>query len=220
MIGDLDAAIRLLLAMALGAVVGIERQSRRKSAGFRTHILVSMGSCLLMILSNNLYIGVQGLTNADPARLAAQVVSGIGFLGAGTIMKEGSTVVGLTTAASLWVVAAIGLAAGSGYIGCALITTAFSYVTLTWLSTFEKACVGRAETCLLVTSKAYPGQTSKIVSYLENNNIHIRDIRVLDREECHSEEVSLLIHLRGKCSGELAAAISELDGVVEIKCEP
>jgi len=83
MLTDLDMVLRLILSCLLGGVVGYERQSRNKAAGLRTHILVSLGSCLIMILSLMVYGSVQGLTNADPARLAAQVVSGIGFLGAG-----------------------------------------------------------------------------------------------------------------------------------------
>ena len=114
MIDDYTTVVRLIISFALGGIIGFERQQRGKTAGLRTHILVSLGSCLVAILSVNLYTSVQGLTNADPARLAAQVVSGIGFLGAGAIMKEGPTVKGLTTAASLWVVASVGLAVGLG----------------------------------------------------------------------------------------------------------
>ena len=106
-LSELTDVMRLVIAAFLGGVVGLERQQRHKSAGLRTHILVSLGSCLVMVISIKIYTGVQGLTNADPARLAAQVVSGIGFLGAGTIMKEGLTIKGLTTAASLWVVAGV-----------------------------------------------------------------------------------------------------------------
>ena len=122
---DLEVIIRLIASCILGGIVGYERQSRNKAAGLRTHILVSLGSCLVMLLSQMIYYSVQGLTNADPARLAAQVISGIGFLGAGSIManRQGFTVTGLTTAASLWVVAAVGLATGAGYWVAAGVTT-------------------------------------------------------------------------------------------------
>ena len=139
MIGELDTAIRLIVSCLLGGIIGYERESRNKSAGLRTHVLVCVGSCLIMILSENIYYNVQGLTNADPARSAAQVVSGIGFLGAGTIMKEGLSVKGLTTAASLWVVAGVGLAVGFGYYSGALITTALVFLTLRILG-IEKIC--------------------------------------------------------------------------------
>ena len=108
MIDDFTTIYRLIIAVLLGGIIGFERQHRGKTAGLRTHILVCLGSCLVAILSVNLSVSVQGFTNADPARLAAQVVSGIGFLGAGAIMKEGPMIRGLTTAASLWVVASVG----------------------------------------------------------------------------------------------------------------
>ena len=113
-IGEGELLLRLVLACVLGGIIGYERQSRHKSAGLRTNMLVCLGSCLVMVLSQEIYLRVEGYTNADPARLAAQVVSGIGFLGAGAIMKEGLTVTGLTTAACLWVVAGVGLAVGAG----------------------------------------------------------------------------------------------------------
>ena len=114
-----DMILRLLLATVLGGAVGIERGSGDRPAGFRTHILVCTGSALIMLVSmygfDDTYVsGISNANNRDSARIAAQVVSGIGFLGAGTIMHEGVTVRGLTTAASLWMVSAIGLAAGAG----------------------------------------------------------------------------------------------------------
>jgi putative Mg2+ transporter-C (MgtC) family protein len=219
MISDFEAAGRLLVALALGAIVGGERQWRGKSAGLRTHVLVSMGSCLLMILSQNLYVSVQGLTNADPARLAAQVVSGIGFLGAGTIMKEGPTVVGLTTAATLWVVAAIGLAVGSGYMICALITTGLSYATLEWLSTLVSKCyVSTCDVSLMIKIIDGPGKISKIVSYLEGNEINICDIRIVDREN-RILGLCLMLRTKSACLDDLINDLSNIEGVVEIKHE-
>ena len=101
MVSEWEILLRLTLSCVLGGVIGYERQSRRKSAGLRTNMLVCLGSCLVMLISTAIYQGVEGRTNADPARLAAQVVSGIGFLGAGAIMKEGLTVTGLTTASAM-----------------------------------------------------------------------------------------------------------------------
>ena len=138
MVPEWELVLRLTLAAILGGVIGYERQSRRKSAGLRTNVLVCLGSCLIMILSDAIYSGVEGRTNADPARLAAQVVSGIGFLGAGAIMKEGLTVTGLTTAACLWVVAGVGLAVGGGFYVASLFTTALVFVTLGRLSKLDE----------------------------------------------------------------------------------
>lgn len=129
--------IRLVLAAVLGGLVGIEREIHNHPAGFRTHLLVSVGSSLIMLLS---FYGFQDYIAAnndvvtfDPSRLASYVVSGIGFLGAGTILVQGYTVKGLTTAASIWVVAAIGLTVGAGMYLAAIIATAIVILSLMFL---------------------------------------------------------------------------------------
>lgn len=122
--------VRILMAAFLGAIIGIEREIKNRAAGFRTHIIVSVGACLIML------IGIEGIgeisnnIGRDTARMAAQVVSGIGFLGAGTILQTKDGVSGLTTAATLWLSAAIGLAVGIGFYEGALIATIVCLVTL------------------------------------------------------------------------------------------
>ena len=101
MVWEAEMVLRLLLAAFLGGIIGLERENLNKAAGLRTHTLVSVGSCLIMLVSISMYKQFNSEVNADPARLAAQVVSGIGFLGAGTIMRSGVNVKGLTTAATL-----------------------------------------------------------------------------------------------------------------------
>ncbi|NLX93193.1 MAG: MgtC/SapB family protein [Clostridiales bacterium] len=128
-----EALLRLTLAGVFGGIIGFEREHSHRPAGFRTHILVAVGSALVMLTSSYIFIEYQGLTNMDPARLGAQVISGIGFLGAGTILREGFSVKGLTTAASLWAVSCIGLAVGIGYYEGAFIATIFIYITLNFL---------------------------------------------------------------------------------------
>jgi putative Mg2+ transporter-C (MgtC) family protein len=123
---DVGFALRLLLAATLGALVGLEREIHDHPAGMRTHLLVSLGSAGFTVLS----IAAFPSPGADPARVAAQIVTGIGFLGAGAILKEGLSIHGLTTAASLWVVAAIGMAAGAGAWVTALTITAIAIVSL------------------------------------------------------------------------------------------
>src|SRR5881398_315848 len=119
---------RVALAAALGAVLGLERELRDREAGLRTHLLVSVGSALFTIVSaygfREFLTSGANVVRADPTRIAAQIVTGIGFLGAGAIIRQGLSVRGLTTAATLWVVAALGLAAGAGYYSGAVITTA------------------------------------------------------------------------------------------------
>ncbi len=128
-ITEYEIALRLFLACVFGGIVGFEREKNDSPAGFRTHILVSLGSALIMILSMYGFNDFASV-NKDPARLAAQVVSGIGFLGAGTILRDRTSVKGLTTAASLWVVAAIGLAAGAGFYFSAFFVTLLVFITL------------------------------------------------------------------------------------------
>lgn len=128
----IEIIFRTLLSMFIGGLIGWERENTHRPAGLRTHMLVAIGACVIMQLGNFLKVEM----NADPARLAAQVISGIGFLGAGTILKEGATIKGLTTAASLWAVACLGLAIGCGAYAIALI--GFVAVILT-LTVFEHA---------------------------------------------------------------------------------
>jgi len=129
-----EALLRLALAAALGGAVGIEREIREREAGFRTHLLVALGSALFTIVSaygfHAFLSSGANVVRADPTRIAAQIVTGIGFLGAGAIIRQGLSIRGLTTAATLWVVAAIGLAVGAGYYGGALITTAIVLLAL------------------------------------------------------------------------------------------
>src|SRR5690348_11877594 len=122
-----EALLRLALAGVLGGLIGLEREVREREAGLRTHLLVAVGAALFTIA------GAYGFDSAraiDPTRVAAQVVTGIGFLGAGAIIRQGFSVRGLTTAATLWVVAAVGLASGAGYYSGAVITTAVVLVAL------------------------------------------------------------------------------------------
>lgn len=130
MISETQMIIRLLYAAFLGSIVGIEREMHEKAAGFRTHILVCIGSCIIMLTSMHMTEIYRGIANADPGRIAAQVVSGIGFLGAGTIIRSRMSVKGLTTAASLWTIAGIGLAVGSGLFLVSGFTTVLIVVSL------------------------------------------------------------------------------------------
>ena len=118
--------IRILIATALGAVIGLDREYRTKAAGFRTHVLVALGSALFMIISVHGFDDLpkdQMTLRMDPARIAAQVVTGIGFIGAGTIIFQKNVVKGLTTAAGLWVTAAVGMACGVGMYVLAIVST-------------------------------------------------------------------------------------------------
>ena len=140
MIFQLELVARLILGFVLGAIVGLEREVSLKPAGLRTHILVGLGSTILTILSIHAFP-----EPADPARVAAAIIVGIGFLGAGTIIKTEQRVMGLTTAASLWIVASIGVAAGTGYYTVAITGTLLAFIVLK-LDIFEKPSVKREKT--------------------------------------------------------------------------
>lgn len=137
---------RLMLALLLGAMIGIERQWKKyksvASAGFRTYTLVTVGACVFTLVSVSMPLVAETMgggivNNADPSRIAAQVVSGIGFIGAGAIMQSKQRIHGLATAASLWVAAAIGLAVGAGLYLTAVFGTVFTLITLRWFSSLE-----------------------------------------------------------------------------------
>lgn len=129
-----ESLLRLALAAVLGGLIGVERELREREAGLRTHLLVAVGSALFTIVGAYGFRAFlesgQSVVRADPTRIAAQIVTGIGFLGAGAIIRQGLSVRGLTTAATLWVVAAVGLAAGAGYYSAAAITTALVLIAL------------------------------------------------------------------------------------------
>lgn len=129
-----EYALRLFLSAILGGVVGTEREKKDKAAGIRTNALVAVTSCLIMLTSYNLAVDLSDeRAYADAARIAAQVVSGVGFLGAGTILKNDNKIRGLTTAAGLWSVAGIGLAVGMGYYFIAVVTTLIIVITLAFI---------------------------------------------------------------------------------------
>lgn len=138
-IPDANILSRILLSIILGFGIGFEREITNKWAGLRTHILVSLGSCLFTILS------IYGFSTAisvypmgDPGRVAAQILTGIGFIGGGTVLRQGSSVYGLTTAATLWMVASIGMACGCGKFNWALISAILSIAVLVLIRIFEK----------------------------------------------------------------------------------
>jgi putative Mg2+ transporter-C (MgtC) family protein len=165
------AFVRLAIAAALGGAIGLERELDEKSAGLRTHLLVSVGSALFTIVSaygfREFLTSGQAIVRADPARIAAQIVTGIGFLGAGVIFRQGFTVRGLTTAATLWLVAAVGMAAGAGYWQGAVIATGGALVTLRPLEWAKDHFLPRRKGRLLALELAEDVTTADVVKGLE-----------------------------------------------------
>lgn len=185
---------KLMLAIILGGLVGYERQFKNRPAGLRTHILVCIGATLVQIISIDFY-KLNNIYNADPMRLGAQVISGIGFLGAGTILKEGINVKGLTTAASLWVVACIGISIGSGLYFESFAATIFIYFCLKWIKDVEKRLVqGKRYLTLKVLVKDQPGVIGEIASFLGKRRINIIYIN-LEKIDDYYVEVELTVNV-------------------------
>ncbi|MDD5954161.1 MAG: MgtC/SapB family protein [Firmicutes bacterium] len=165
-VGPLEIVLRLLCAMFVGAVIGTERELTHRPAGMRTHMLVALGSCVVMITSQMIFHQYRAFgATPDPARLSAQVITGVGFLGAGTILKEGPSIKGLTTAASVWAVACLGIAVGGGYYALGILGTVGMIVILVlfeWLQ--EKLMRERYALYLFSVS------CSDVVSMLERIN--------------------------------------------------
>lgn len=185
---EFDFIFKLLLALLLGGVVGYERENKIRPAGFRTHILVSVGSALVQIISIN-YFKKMGIPNLDPMRLGAQVISGIGFLGAGTILKEGASIKGLTTAASIWSVACIGLAAGTGLYIEATTATILIFVALRTFKRLEGIITrGKKFSEVAITTKNIPGMLGDIGKTLGAMNILITSVNM----EAHDDEMIII----------------------------
>lgn len=181
-----DVIIRLLMSVLLSSVIGLDRESINKPAGLRTHVLVSVASTLVMLLSLYLsQINSSGYYYSD--RLASQVISGVGFLGAGTIMRRDKGIVtGLTTAASLWAVAAIGLAVGAGFYVGATLTTVLVIITLILFQRFNIKISNRRSRHIVnikVLSIDKPGQIGKIGQVLGNFNANILNISLEQAEK-------------------------------------
>lgn len=207
-------AYRLFLAIILGSIIGIERERLNKSAGLRTHILVCVGSCLIMLVSLTIYYSFPN-TNADPGRIAAQVVSGIGFLGAGTIMRSGAGVKGLTTAATLWVVAGIGLAVGVGAYFIAVLTTVVVFLILSYLFKFE-GYLSKSKNIrnLFLVVDDRPGQIGLVCSALGDMEISIRNIELSEPSTDNTVKVNIEIKTPYTINGdELLEVINKLEGV-------
>jgi putative Mg2+ transporter-C (MgtC) family protein len=190
-----DNLLRLTLAAALGGAIGFERELRDREAGLRTHLLVCLGSALFTIVSaygfREFLTGGDQVIRADPTRIAAQIVTGIGFLGAGAIIRQGLTVRGLTTAATLWVAAAIGIAAGAGYYSGAVIGTVVTLIALWPLriaayQVFERL---RPEERSLVVDLREGTQATQLLEVLEREHARVEHFQL---EEEHDRRIVTL----------------------------
>lgn len=220
-ISHLEVLGRLLLAAALGGLIGLERETLNRPAGLRTHLLVSMGSALVILVSMYGFMDIKNRipgTSYDAARVAAQVVSGIGFLGAGTILREGATVRGLTTAASLWTVAGIGLAAGTGMYIPATVTAVLVYLALKYLVRIERRWLGVQRDMIALRILDQPGMIAAVSGVLARHRIDIRRIDI-DAEPGEVGQASLELSVLMTPKTDPLVVIEEigaLPGVIQV----
>ncbi|GAQ25236.1 MgtC/SapB family protein [Tepidanaerobacter syntrophicus] len=220
LLSNAELTIRLVLSLVLGGIIGLERETTNKPAGFRTHILVCMGSAVIMLTSIFIFSQFQGKTNVDPTRIPAQVVSGIGFLGAGTIIREGASVKGLTTAASLWAVSAIGLAIGAGFYYGATLATFMMLLTLMTFNKLDQLILKkRFLQMLFVVIDDSPGQLGKIGSCLGEMNISIRNIKMESLDENRLMITLMIPKINRLEFEEIKQKLQEIGGVYEVNTE-
>jgi putative Mg2+ transporter-C (MgtC) family protein len=216
MIPDWEILLRLLIAAALGALVGVERERSGQSAGLRTHLILAVGSTLAMVLSINIAIEYKPLgTGGDPARLAAQVISGIGFLGAGAILRYGTSIRGLTTATSLWTLAIVGLVVGAGYYLVAAAATVLVLVALFILNILEHRVISPYEhVSLTLSAEDRPALIKDLHKLFDQHQIRSSGLTVQKnlRRKTIKIEVVLWIH-RKEGVETLMVALNGLSGV-------
>lgn len=212
-----EILLRIGLSMLLGGVIGFERERDNQPAGLRTHIILVLGSCLAMILS----IEIAHRANTDPARLAAQVISGIGFLGAGAILRYGFNVKGLTTATTLWTMAIVGLVLGAGYTWVAVITTALMLIVLSLLNVIEKRFVRinivRNMVINLHDGKGVIREVRKTVQRLADKVLAFSVQKSVKNNQIRLDVTARFN--RGEKLENLVEEISEIEGVRSLKIE-
>ena len=212
------AVIRILLAVICGAVIGIEREHKRRPAGFRTHILICLGASLTTLTSQ--YLALFAHYTTDPARLGAQVIAGIGFIGAGTIIvTKRRQVKGLTTAAGLWTSAIVGLAIGAGYVEAALMTTALVLVVELLLSRFEYFIMSRARNINLYVEYKETEALTQMTEYLRSRRVHVTDLQITKSAAATKNPCAIFsLEMPMKMSHDkLMTALAGIEGVVSVE---
>lgn len=222
---QLEAMGQLVIAAVLGGAVGLEREFHGRAAGFRTHLLVCVGSCLVMILSLHFervfgHASGQGPIRIDPARLAYSVMGGIGFLGAGAIIKSGITIRGLTTAASLWCIAAIGMACGFATYTLAIFTAALVLFSLLVLNSIERHVEGHWYKIIKVTCEDNPDEIEKVARILEAGGVRILDVDFDRSIKEHSVAITYNVRFRDRSmTPKIYRALSSHGGLSSIRVE-
>jgi putative Mg2+ transporter-C (MgtC) family protein len=213
--------LRLSVAAALGGAIGFERELRERQAGLRTHLVVCLGSALFTLVSaygfREFLVHGGSLVRTDPTRIAAQIVSGIGFLGAGAIIRQGLSVRGLTTAATLWLVAAIGMASGAGYYDAAIIATLGALLTLGPLRIFAFRVVRRfrPEVERLLVDVPAGGSPAPVIEVIELTGGRVTSMEI--SQEGDRRSIAVDVELRQTSGPKIVAMVADIDGVLEVR---
>ena len=219
---ELDITVKLLLAALAGGLIGLERESHGRPAGLRTNLLVSVGSCVIVIISETFHLkyamfGVDSALRLDPSRVAAQIVTGIGFIGAGVILKEGASVRGLTTAASLWTVAGLGMAFGMGFYSLGTSATLLVLISLNFLKKLDPIIKKDRFLTLAVTAVNREGLLDELQEIFSARNLQVSDI------SSHVDLVTgelfyqmIITQQQKRIGHELTTVIKQLEGIKKI----
>ncbi len=219
----LGVFVKIVMAALAGALVGLEREKHGRPAGLRTHLLVALGACLMVVVSEGFHLKYNGMDGSetalriDPGRVAAQIVSGIGFLGAGVIIKEGLSVRGLTTAASLWLVAGLGMAFGVGLVVPGLLATAVALFCLVTLKRLEPTLKKDRYLHLKVIARSEPDIYPELTELFERRKLRITDLSsTLDLENGTVTYQFNVVQHRKVIGRELTSVIAGMPGVKRI----
>ena len=210
-----DIIVRLLIALIIGGMTGLEREKSHQFAGFRTHILVSVGSCITSITSLCLFFQYSGHTNIDPARLSAQVLSGIGFLGAGAILKTSNGIRGLTTAAGIWATACIGISVGYGYYVLSVSAWLLVMITLYILKNIDKIFFKKKQTIFTIKVNNIE-IISKVYEKFQRCQIDVKNIEINSKEENNWNVAFFIVYDRRIMIEEVAKEIRVLKDIINI----
>lgn len=220
MLTEVEIVLRLIVAAGLGLVIGYERERQNQTAGLRTHMILVTGSALAMIVSIGLATQYRALApNGDPARLAAQVISGIGFLGAGAILRFGTNVKGLTTATSMWSMAIVGLAIGAGYYWAGVATTLILFVILALVNVFEERFISSYSTVhVIVEGDDRPGLVGEIKALLSRRERNVRTFGLERDIDCASLMIDVVLRVwRNETPEGIVEELASVAGVHRVK---
>jgi putative Mg2+ transporter-C (MgtC) family protein len=216
-----NVVFRILLSLLLGGIIGIEREKHKQLAGFRTHILISISSTLLMLLSIYVPQTFSSAGQADPGRIAAQVISGIGFIGAGAILRIGANVRGLTTAATIWSIAAVGLVVGAGMYLVSIVGTVIILFVLTVLDRIEKAFFPPQHLKYMhITFREITAKTDLVLAIIKTYKIKIKDFDINQSPQKNTTRMEIFIQVRRDTDfKKLYEDLEKVEGVVNIRLD-